>query len=1179
MYKLYSSKTSQTRNFIATTNFFKKTCTIILLVLLSFSCSWAQQKANYNLLWRISGHGLTKPSYLFGTMHVKDNRVFGFSDSVMLAIKNCQSFALEIHPDTLLRKMFSNMDANDTSRNIRKMLNEEEYEKLAKRFEEKNGYPMGEIDPTMVESMITPVKKRPNDRKSFIDAYLYGVARTMDKNIYGLEHITDPFYQELNSGDEIKSRLQDILSESDEEALDDLEKMTKAYMTGNLTTISEILGDAQLNDPVLISRNNLMAKSIVNLISTQSLFSAVGVAHLIGDEGLISLLRKAGYTLTPVKATFTGVADNYKPDFNKIKWETYTDEKNGYAMDMPSTPIQTNVLYGMNTVIYPDLANDLYFGAYAIKKGTTARPVTPDSLINMVVNNFKSNKKNHIVSNKKVLLNGKQVTDVIMESGDDMVRFRLIIDNNILYCLYAGNNPKSINTPYADRFFNSFKSFKVEESSRANWITFKNDTAAFSISMPFTPQKMVQTIPNPIDSLGDPYQINMYMAADTDNLENYIVRYNDYPKGNYLADKGKLFESIPTEYGKRGKLIGEPEKIFKDGYEGRAFTLIINDKYNCRIQLFVRGNRIYLLLKQNLQERSSEHVEDDFFESFKFLPYLKSELVPAIFDDGKFQVTMFSDPKMVTSSRPIYNSFLKSSANIISTNPVSGSVYELEHATFSKYYRAKDIDSVYNYLIPKFSAYPDSLIKVDTILVNGISGREFIVENSEKEKIRKRLIIDNGDLFYFSGHLSKEELFDETANKIYNSLVKKQANTPISLASSKAELITNDLASADSTTQKYAYGALSYYDFEKDELPYLYKALQKNYPDDTLAYGTRSTIIQKFKSTSDNKTPGILKDIVTNKATSDAIKATILNVITQVDKENGYNTYLDLITSIPVIKTENSYQLFSPMYDSLKYVVTNYSRIIPLLKYPEYKNSILGVTQSVVNQDQYINSVTPYFNQLTATANEDAEKFLNNTDTTGNEWGLPVYYYLQIMNKIKAQPLTAPFTAKLIKKDNWRLADAVNTRISNNLPVEQKLINKLADSIDTRYSLMETLNQENKLDKVALKYRQPVEFAKLNLYQYLTNVEDYGSLRDITLLGNIPDKDGAFYAFKFKLDDDKTEYLGVYGPYKTGIKLDFKSYHAYTTWDSLQTDWQKQVKEMIPKLKEQNAAELKNAEK
>ncbi len=46
----------------------KKITAIFLLAMISLAS--AAQKKNNSLLWKISGNGLEKPSYLFGTMHM-----------------------------------------------------------------------------------------------------------------------------------------------------------------------------------------------------------------------------------------------------------------------------------------------------------------------------------------------------------------------------------------------------------------------------------------------------------------------------------------------------------------------------------------------------------------------------------------------------------------------------------------------------------------------------------------------------------------------------------------------------------------------------------------------------------------------------------------------------------------------------------------------------------------------------------------------------------------------------------------------------------------------------------------------------------------------------------------------------------------------------------------------------
>ncbi len=76
----------------------------LLSLLLFCTVSVSAQKkpaAKYpSLLWEITGNGLTKPSYLFGTMHVSSKMVFHLSDSFYLALKSVDVVALELNPDT-----------------------------------------------------------------------------------------------------------------------------------------------------------------------------------------------------------------------------------------------------------------------------------------------------------------------------------------------------------------------------------------------------------------------------------------------------------------------------------------------------------------------------------------------------------------------------------------------------------------------------------------------------------------------------------------------------------------------------------------------------------------------------------------------------------------------------------------------------------------------------------------------------------------------------------------------------------------------------------------------------------------------------------------------------------------------------------------------------------------------
>ncbi len=1132
---------------------------------------------------------MTKPSFLFGTMHVKDKRAFGFSDSVMLAIQSCPSFALEIHPDTLIKKMFMTVRERDSTRSLKKMLSNAEYEKLSKRFKEKNGFPMGNLDPARVESMMEPEKKRPDDKKSFVDAYLYGVARILNKNVYGLENASSQFEEYFGTrSDQLKSRIANLADEDgeyDQDKLDKRETLIDAYSKANLEHILTFLGDDQLNDDIIIARNKVMFNSMLTHMATAPIFSAVGVAHLPGDNGLISLLRKAGYTVTPVTANFTGLAAKYTPDVSKTQWQTYTDNEQGYSLDLPFAPMKTDALYDLNSIIYPDIANEVFFGAYSVKKGSATRPVTEEEIISKTVNNFKANDRNHILSRTAITVNGLKGTDITMKRDAELFRIRLITSNNTLYCLYAGNDLESVNSPYANRFFDSFKSFKVAEKPASNWITFKNDTGAFTIHLPTQPKLIEKEAANPSGTKTGTFKINMYMAIDSLNMRNYLVRYNDYPIQNYLADKDKAFTSIINELKSKGKIVQEPQKIVKDGYEGRELKIILGEKYNCIVQIFTRGNRFMMLLEQDLKEGSTEKPTDDFFDSFRFAPYQSAKLIPYTIDDGTFACMVFPEVKAVKDSVNTYNSFLSDASTVYLKNPLSGGSFNFEHAYISKYYRTKNVDSLYKHMIKNFVGYQDTLLKTDSINTNGISGKEFLTKkkDSDQQK-RNRLYINNGDLLYFSEHTSNEELFDQNTNAFLNSLTKTHDTPTINLSSSKARLIVNDLSAADSITAKYARGALSYYDFKKDELPYLYDALQKTFPDDTISRGTRDKLISALAKVNDDKTIDKLQSLYKNTETPDILKAVILNTLPKVDKKAGYEAYLNLLTSSKALKTDELYQIFSPLNDSLDYVAANFDKIFSLLQYPEYRTNLLSVARSMVYETEkgkYTPLIKSKFGVVTRYAQSDLDSFISKKDTAV-KWFSPGYSYLGIMQDIKNQPITDSFTLKLIKNVEAYRSEAVNTRVANHLTVSQTLLNTLLDSIDTRYNLMQILSKEKQLDRVPLKYKKQDEFAKLCMYQSIVADEDDSSPKNLALLGKIMDKGSLYYVFKYQstYGEEGVDYIGISGPYILGsTKLDFSIYRSYDSEIVKETNWQRQAKALIVKLLELNKTQLANLNK
>lgn len=174
----------------------------IILASLIFQSSVAQKITSKTLLWRISGNGLQKPSYLYGTMHLKDRRLFFFGDSVYKNIQSSDGFAMEIDPAEMMDSVFSKLSERDTTSLLRKALDKREYAALSGKLEKKLGIPADKITrKKLIEYRNNWYKKirKKDDMQTFVDIYLYDLARKQGKWIGGIEDVQTTYEEETAS--------------------------------------------------------------------------------------------------------------------------------------------------------------------------------------------------------------------------------------------------------------------------------------------------------------------------------------------------------------------------------------------------------------------------------------------------------------------------------------------------------------------------------------------------------------------------------------------------------------------------------------------------------------------------------------------------------------------------------------------------------------------------------------------------------------------------------------------------------------------------------------------------------------------------------------------------------------------------------------------------------------------
>ena len=262
-----------------------------------------------SLLWEISGKNLKKPSYLFGTFHLMCKEDIHFSANLQAGMKAADEVYFEMDlddPANTLGALFLMNMKNGTS--LKDLYTEEEFARLNDFFKDSLSMPMAmlqKMKPLFLEALLYP-KLMDCKNMSGIEQELMTMAQKEKKEIKGFE--TMAFQASVFDSIPYKTQASSLLKTIDSLATYKVyfAKMLEVYKTQQIDSIQNLFteseyGQAENMEILLTKRNQNWVEQLQTILKTKSVFIAVGAAHLIGEEGLIMLLRKDGYTLKPLK--------------------------------------------------------------------------------------------------------------------------------------------------------------------------------------------------------------------------------------------------------------------------------------------------------------------------------------------------------------------------------------------------------------------------------------------------------------------------------------------------------------------------------------------------------------------------------------------------------------------------------------------------------------------------------------------------------------------------------------------------------------------------------------------------------------------------------------------------------------------------------------------------------------
>ncbi|PHP69128.1 polysaccharide biosynthesis protein GumN [Zhengella mangrovi] len=272
------------------------------------------------LLWKIEKPGVV-PSYLFGTMHLTDPRVVTLTPPARKAFDAAGTVVVEavdaLDPKAAAAAVMQRPDLMmfTDGRKLTDLLDPEDRALVEKELATR-GMPLVAVErmkPWVVSSALALPACEMARKKSgapFLDARLAEDARAQGKALKGLETMISQM--EAMDSMPLKVHLDGLISTlALGDRIDDMiETMIVLYQKGQTGMVWPMLeamtpeqsaadeSYATFEKVMVTARNHGMVASAEPIIDAGNAFIAVGALHLPGKEGVIELLRKAGYTVT-----------------------------------------------------------------------------------------------------------------------------------------------------------------------------------------------------------------------------------------------------------------------------------------------------------------------------------------------------------------------------------------------------------------------------------------------------------------------------------------------------------------------------------------------------------------------------------------------------------------------------------------------------------------------------------------------------------------------------------------------------------------------------------------------------------------------------------------------------------------------------------------------------------------
>ncbi len=1130
-------------------------------------------KKYQGLLWEITGNGLKKPSYVFGTMHVSSKLAFHLSDSFYYALKQVDAVALELNPNLWQGQMVKLDELNENyAAFIQTAGNDYVSESTFRIGNYENELKSAlSTEPPAVNSLLYRSYKTRDDfeEDTFLDLYIFQAGRKLGKEAAGVEDYYESQKLVLEAYRDMAAEKKKKSLDLDGETMSSLlQKLQQAYRYGDLDLMDSIDNllekSAAFREKFLYKRNEIQANAIDSIIQHKSLFAGVGAAHLPGKRGIIELLRNKGYRLRAVKMADRDAAQ--KETINQlkvpVKFSKQQSEDLFYTVDVPG-PLYSlkNSYQQMDRSQYADMSNGAYYlvsriktyASFSSQPGVVQKKV--DSLLYEYI-------PGTILQKKSIERNGYPGYDISNRTRrGDLQRYHIYITPFEVVIFKMSGKGDYVKGPEASSFFNSIQL----KPSLAKPVTYTPAEAGFSILLPQQPHVFY----NPANDMRWEYE-----AVDKTNGEAFLIFRTAVHNYHFLEADSFDLALIETSFGGSENFEKQVSRRYSviDGYPALLVQHKLKDGDFIDAAYIIKGAQYYVLA-----HRSRSAVRNnDFLKSFRLTSFIYPPAAP--YEDSFLLIKTLSPvlPEIDNGIRAIvektaddaaegnnpsgYISYWKKLKNGVFASKATGEMVSVQMQEYPTYFFIRDSVKFWENEIADFLNKDDMVLHHKKWFYNadGSKGYRFQVRDTGSSRAVDHLLMLKGRHIYtmsaVTDTLSATSVF---LKEMFDGLEAHEQVKTENMMESKLSIFFADLFSNDSLVQKRARQSISNVYFGGEGAAGLFQSINrlsitnKNYFDSKMKLIAELGFI---KDSINRDIPAYLSKIYEQTADTSLFQNEAIMGLARLKTTASFLVLKELVLADPpIFENESEYDLFfDNLADSLPLSKLLFPQLLQLSSLADYKENISNLLVSLVDSGHvkgadyaaffpgiFIDAKVAWKKQQ---AKEEKIMEANNKkDPADEDDVVEVYsgssngyslnnYAVLLMPFYESNKNIPTFFDRLLKsKDEVLRINIAALLLRNNKAVPDSIFYLLAANDKYRGILYNQLEKAGRLDKFPKKFSTQLDLARSFLVMQNQNTPIDSMLFIKKVVTNIKNESGHLYFFKYRVKKTDDWKIGISG--------------------------------------------------